>query len=332
MRYLFILTLVLIMLLTATFYFVAFTPYLVEKQVPVYKEKFFKDVTLNDFKVGGQTFAYPDILKLFHIHAEFEYQHETYQLDIGQMDIINFPAFISSQRQLVLKVEDFNILRKGYELVHSQIDATVNMKPDGFSDGEFIFHDGEIKFGAYDLTQLQARLGLSREALKIADIKARTYGGQTKGKIEINLLPTSKQTVDLEFSNVNSRELGKVNKRIFSQIDGEFNGTMRMTRVEDVIQVLTIFAEIPKGGTVNPGLGQRLAGYMTSESNRGKVDELIGKNVPLVFNYAEFRILNVNPYVAGITFLIDGKEDKFLIHETINVDMDRMFKSLAWKF
>jgi hypothetical protein len=331
MRTLFIGTITLIAIFAGAFYYVFYTPALILKAVPAAAEKYFKEGTVSSVSIGGQTFEYPEVLKLSKISAQVQWKDEDYLLEIGELDILNFQTFWRTQQQVIISVSGLNVQKKNFALKDCVVDATINLAGDVVSSYHIVLKNGEVNLTPYQLSGVQAKFEGTQDAVTVSDIIVQAYGGQAKGNIKIESKPHRTQTAIIEFSGLKSQELQTLNKAIFSQLTGEFQGTFRLTRADEQLQVLAILAEMSKGGTMEKNLCKKVMTYMTDEENRYAVETLLESKGKLSFDTAEFRILNVSQNLAGVTVTLINKKDNFRIHETINIDIARILEKIAWK-
>ncbi len=331
MRNLFFGTLVLIALFIGAFYYVFYTPALILKELPVVVEKYFKDATLSSLNIGGQSFEYPETLKLSKISAEVEWKNDTYQIEAEEFDILNFQTFLKDKKQVVLRTTGLTVQRKNFGLKKGAVDATVNLNAESITGYIGSLRNGELNLNPYQLSGTQAKFEGNKDNFKISEINAQAYGGQVKGDIRVELKPRRTETLALEFGGFKSQELQTLNKPIFSQLFGEFKGTLRLTRIDDQIQVLAILAEMSKGGTMEKALSKKIVSYMTDEENRYAVENVIENQGKINFDNGEFRILNVSQNLAAVTVTLENKKEKLRIHETINIDISRILQKIAWK-
>jgi len=331
MRTLFVCTILLIALFAGAFFYVLYTPALVLKNVPAFAERYLKDATITSLNIGGQSFEYPEVLKLFKVSADVEWKNENYQISIQELAILNFQTFLRTKKQFIIGASGLTVQKKNFGLQNGAVDATINFEGDVVSSYAGMLKDGALNLNPYQLSGAQAKFEGNKEGFKISDISTQAYGGSVKGNIKMELKPHRTETVSVEFSGLKSQELETLNKAIFSQLNGQFTGTLRLTRVDEQIQVLAILAEMRKGGTIEKGLCKKILSYMTDEENRYAVETLIEGKDKLNFDNAEFRILNVSQNLAGVTVTLMNKKDNFRIHETINIDIVRILQKIAWK-
>ncbi len=331
MRYIFTLTILMVVVLTGAFYYVCYTPALVQKCAPEFVAKYIKDLTLNSLQIGRQSITYPEILKLYKIKADVEWQNEVYQIEIAELDFLNFSTFLRTQQQAQLDVAGLNIQKKNFEIKNAVLSLSVALEHKALQSFDMMLRNGELFVAPYHLNSVQAHIQANKESFNIGDLKVLAYGGQAKGKIDIVRLPRSSETAVIEFSDVKSEELAGVYKNIFSQITGDFSGTIRWTRVEGSLQVMAIFMEILKGGRLGPRLSKRIVSYMIDEEKRDKITALVDEKHFLPFDNAEFRVLNLNQKLAGVTVTVANKSEDLLIHETINVDIADILKKFGLK-
>ncbi len=331
MRSIFVLTMMMFALLVGAFYYAFYTPALVQKAAPAFIEKYVKEVTLNSLRIGGQSIAYPEVLKLYNIRAEFQWENETYELAIAELDFLNFQTFIRTQQQALIDLSGVDIHKKDWEILNASAGLTVNLNDKSFDNCLIVLRQAAIKIAPYKLTGIQARIEASRQSVKIPEFKAQAYGGGAKGKISLTFTPKVSEEINIEFWDMKSTELALFNKRLFAQVSGDFNGTLKFSRAEGLIAVLAIFAEIPKGGTLSTNLGKKISGYIVDEETLGKITDSIEKKGKIEFDNAQVRILKLNERVAGVSVTLENKKDNLSIHETINMDMSRILAKFDWK-
>lgn len=331
MRSVFFGTLALFVILIGAFYYVFYTPALILKEIPPLAEKYFKEATLSSISIGAQSFEYPETLKLLKINAEVEYKNETYQINIGELDFRNFQTFLTTKQQAILSFSDLSVQRKNFGIQKGVLDATLNFSGTSIVNYSGVLRNGDLNLNPYQLSATQAKFEGNMDGFKITEINVQAYGGRAKGDIKVDYKPHWTEIMTVEFGGLKNQELQTLNKPIFSQLSGDFNGTLRFNRIDGQLQVLAILAEMPKGGTMEKGLSKKITSYMTDEENRYAVEDLIESQGKISFDNAEFRILNISQNLAGVTVTLENKKDKLRIHETINIDISRILQKIAWK-
>ncbi len=331
MRSIFMLTLMMFALLLGAFYYAFYTPSLVQKAAPAFLEKYVKEVTLNSLQIARQSITYPEVLRLYDIKAEFQWQGQTYQIQIGELDFLNFQSFLHDQQQALLEVTQLSIQRKDLSIADAALTLTVNLEDKAFKNCDVFLRDGQIEITPYRLTHVQGRIAASKESFKVSEFKAQAYGGSARGNIELTFIPKVSESAFVEFSDMKAQELVALHKRFFSQVSGEFSGTLRLSRVEGLIAVLAIFAEIPHGGTLGRAFVKKLSGYIIEDESLEKITRLVKDKGTLDFDDAKFRILKLNENVAGVTISLLNKKENLNINETVNIDMARILQKFDWK-
>ena len=283
MRSIFVCTIVMTALLAGAFYYVFYTPDLILKAVPSVAEKYLKDMTITKLHIGGQSFEYPEVLKLFKVTAEIEWKNEQYQFAAQELDIHNFQTFWRTKKQAIVSVAGATLQQKNFGMTNGFVDATLNFEGDVLASYTGILKSGDLSLNPYQLSGTQAKFEGSHKGYKITEIKTQAYGGQAKGDIKVERKPHHTEIVSIEFVGLKSRELETLNKPIFSQIDGDFTGTMRLTRVDQQIQVLAILAEMRKGGIMEKALCKRIVSTMTNEEERYAVENYVESKGKLHF-------------------------------------------------
>ncbi len=330
-RSIFMLTMIMLALLLGAFYYAFYTPGLVQRAAPAFIAKYVPDVTLNSLEIGGQSISYPEVLKLYNIKAEIQWQNQTYQIRIAELDFLNFQTFVRLQQQALLEISGLTVQRKDLEIYDAALSLTINLVDKTLGNCAIVLKDGEVKIPPYHLTRTYARIEASKEIFKVPEFKVQAYGGLAKGNIEKTFVPKVSETLLVEFSDLKSQELTAFNKRLFSQVSGEFGGTFRLSRVEGELQIFAIMAEISKGGTLAPNLYKKISGYIIDEETLSKAAHLIETNGKLDFDNAQVRVLKLNQSVAGVTVTLENKKEKLSIHETVNIDIGRILAKFDWK-
>lgn len=331
LQYIFRLTVALIALLAGVFYYICYTPALIQRAAPAFIEKHIPEVSLRSLRIGGQSLAYPEVLKLYDIQAEVEWQNEIYHIEIAEFNFLNFQTFIRVQQQALFEFVGLNIERKNFKVVGAALNLTVNLDTKGFKNCEIVTSNGEVMIPPYRVTRVQTKIQASREGFKIPEFQGQAYGGWVKGSVDVTFVKKTSEVVRMEFKDFKSLELEDVNKALFSQLQGDVNGTLRLTRLDGLIQVFAIMAEMPKGGSMSMALTKKISSYMTDEESRYKVMAMLDSQGKIDFDSARIRILNLNRNLAGVTITLENKKEDFRIHETTNVDFARILKKVDWK-
>ncbi len=331
LQYIFRLTVALIALLAGVFYYICYTPGLVQRAAPAFIEKHIPEVSLRSLHIGGQSLAYPEVLKLYDIKAQVEWKDEIYHIEIAEFDFLNFQTFIRLQQQALLQFVGLNIERKNFKVVGAALSLTANLDTKGFKNCEIVVSNGEVMIPPYRVTRVQTKIQASEEGFKIPEFQGQAYGGSVKGSVDVTFGKKTSEVVRIEFKDFKSLDLEDVNKALFSQLQGDVNGTLRLTRLDGLIQVFAIMAEMPKEGSMSMALAKKIGSYMTDEESRYKAMAMIDKQGKLDFDSAQIRILNLNPNLAGVTITLENKKEDFRIHETTNVDFARILKKVDWK-
>ena len=332
MRSAFGITLAIMLALTGLFYYVGYTPALVLKAVPTIMEKYFPGASLESLQIKNQLLEYPSKLKLFDIHGALRWKDEVYQFDIKQLDIIDFWETWKSRQQAKFKVTGLTISKKNFELKNANFNIALLVGDNSVKSGEGFFLAEDIQVTPYRISNAQARFQANHETIKISDFLTYAYGGKIKGEINLTLAPQSAQVASLEFSGMSSEQMKTINKSFFSQLVGEFNGTLRLNKINDQIQILALLADMPKGAVLAPALAEKIIGYMTDEEKRYALQTILKNQHALKLSKAEFRILNINQNLAGVTFTLDNKERNLHVQETVNIDIARILQKIVWKF
>lgn len=330
-RSIFMLTIMMFFVLLGAFYYAFYTPGLVQRAAPAFIAKHVPDVTVNSLEIGGQSITYPEVLKLYNIKAEIQWQNQTYQIRIAELDFLNFQTFVRFENQALFEIAGLSIQTKDLEVYDAALSLTINLVNKALENCAIVLKDGEVKIRPYHLTRTYARIEASKKVFKVSEFKVQAYGGLAKGNIEKTFAPKISETLLVEFRDLKSQELTAFNKRLFSQVNGEFGGTFRLSRVEGELQIFAIMAEISKAGTLAPNLYEKISGYIIDEEILSKTAHLIETNGKLDFDNAQVRILKLNQNVAGVTVTIENKKEKFFIHETINIDIARILAKFDWK-
>ncbi|MCB9772447.1 MAG: hypothetical protein H6754_07855 [Candidatus Omnitrophica bacterium] len=331
MRSIIVATVLLLVLLTCVFYYVCFTPALVSKAIPAVVEKYFPNATLQSLHIGGQSFKYSETLKLSDITAQVQWNDRIYQFDIDELNFTNFMTFTKEKKLAALSSSGFTFKKDGFEIHNAAFNVNLQLGANSVDSFECQLLDGKIDLMPYQLTNVQAKLQGSKLGLTITEIKAQAYGGQTKGQIKLTFSPKSSENIEMEFNGVKSDALQVIYKTIFSQLTGEFNGKIRLSRVDQQIQVFAVLADMSRGGTMKSTLAKKIINYMTDEENRYDLTSLLEKKGEFAFDAGEFRILNVNQNIAAITVTLNDKKQNLRVHETINMDISRVLQKTAWK-
>lgn len=331
LQYIFRLTVVLIALLAGVFYYVCYTPALVQRVAPAFIEKYIPEVTLKSLKIGGQSLAYPEVLKLYDIQAQVQWQEETYLIQIDEFNFLNVQTFLRVQQQALFEFVGLNIERKNFKVVNAALRLMVNWDAKGFKNCEIMAKNGEVMIAPYRVVNVQSLIQASREGFKVPEFRGQAYGGQVKGSLDVAFVGKQLEVVIVEFADLKSQELQELSKALFSQVQGNIGGTLRLTRGDGLVQVFAMMAEISQGGSISAALTQKISSFMTDEENRYKVAEILDRQGKLDFDSAQIRILKSNASLAGVTVTLENKKADVRIHETINVGLARILKKVDWK-
>ncbi len=332
MRSAFGITLAIMLALTGLCFYVWYTPAIVLKIIPLVMEKYFPDASLESLQIKSQLLEYPSRLKLFDIRGELKWKDEDYQFAIKELDIIDFLDTWTTRKTAKFNIIDGNVLRKNLEIKNANINVSFVLTENSVKSGEGFINAGDIQINPYRISNAQARFQGNKETMKINDFAAFAYGGKMKGEMKFMFAPQNSQTVWLEFSGLDSEQLKTVNKAFFTHLVGQFNGTLRLNRINDQIQILALLTEMPKGAVLAPVLANKIISYLTDEEKRYTLQNMVDTQHALKLTKAEFRILNINQNLAGVTFTLDNKEQDLHVQETVNIDIARILQKIVWKF
>lgn len=331
MRNLFALTIAMIAILAAMFFYVFYTPSLAMKYVPQVVKKYLPDGELKSLHIGGQLLDYPETLRLRNITGELEWKSEVYQFSVRDFAILDFWNTMRDKKVARVAVVGLGINKKNLEAKDGTLNLTVGLGEDSFKDIEGTMKIAEVNANPYRANNIQSSIRWSKADLRLSDLKMEVYGGQAAGEIKITFPPKMSEVVYLEFKNLKSSHLQTFNKPVFSQLNGEFSGSLRLSRLDGNIQVLAILAEMAKGATLESGLANKILGYMTDEQTRYNLLTLMEDQSALTLDKAEFRILNETQNLASVTFTLENKKSDLRIHETVNIDSSRILQKIAWR-
>lgn len=332
MRAAFSVTIVLLLFFVGAFYYVFYTPALVIKAAPAIAERYLKDVQIQSLQIGGQVLEYPNTLRLFRIKGELTWGGETYHFDIKEINLPHLLNTVKEKRNAKLNIDGLNLQKKNLEIKNAGINVAMTLDENSIRTYEGFLQAGEIHLTPYQFNNIQMRFQGSKEALQLTEIKTEAYGGQAKGEIKLIFVPKLIQMVLLEFNGIKTAPLQNFNKALFNQIDSELNGTLRLNKSDEQIQILALLVNMPKGATLSADMINRIVSTMTDEDKRYNIQAILENNRTITFDKAEFRILNVNQNLASITFTLDNKQQNLHIQETVNVDMSRILQKIAWKY
>lgn len=330
-RSIFTLTIIMLVLLIGAFYYAFYTPALIQRAAPAFIAKHVPDIVLNSLQIGGQLIEYPEKLKLYNIKAELEWRNKTYQIRVEKFEFLNFQTFLNAQQQALFEISGLTVQGKDFEIFDAVLSLTVNLVNKAVDNCVVLLKDGEVKIPPYRATCTFARIEASKNFIKVPEFKVQAYGGVAKGNIEKTFIPKISQTLLVEFQDLKSGDLVALNKRLFSQVNGDFSGTFRLTRAEGQLQVLAVMAEVSNGGSLSPSLYRKIGGYVIDEETISSVERLIQANGRLDFDNAQVRILKLSHNVAEVTVTLENKKEGVSIYETINIDMSRILAKFDWE-
>lgn len=300
--------LIMFLVLGALAYMVLNTTLIFSSLIPGYVKTHYPGIRIKNLTIQKQTFRLPDKLILYQTHFVLEKNGRPYEIDMDEASIYDIAKYETNRRRFRIFVQGLNVKSQGVVAKNFNLRLLVSDFVKGLTTSfDGIFEGERWEYLHYRLGDVAARCKGDFNKFQIFEAKIRGYGGQGQGQLSVEIKPNPSVMLWLELYGMDPEELQALDKDFFQNIQGRLDGTIRVIKSQNTIDLLAINFNLGQGGALkSPLMGQAFP-FIAGEK-QPLVKDIMDKIGSFPVDKASLYLQNSEPQKLIAMFNLENKE------------------------
>jgi hypothetical protein len=297
--------------------------------IPHFIRTHYRDFRLESFYVRRQSFQLPDRIILYDVGFTLKRSDKSYQVRLQELSIYDIVGYEANRRNLRMSATGLNV--QGDGLLAQNFNARLILATQGAivtrTDG--ILQGTIFEFQGYRLQNLEARFKSDGKKLQIYEVTTQGYGGQGRGQFTWERKPQVSVILWLELYGMDAQKLQPIHAGLFSQISGTVDGTFRLIRGPEGIDLFAVTFSFPSGGELKLGLVQELRPFFDDPEKYDIAQRILSQRGSLPVEKGTLYIQNSEREELITMFSLESKGAGLQLRGTRNFQLkDNLTKFL----
>ena len=271
-----------------------------------------------------------NVLTFDKISGWIVHQHQTYHLQVKQIHVEGLKSFLNSP---AIKID--------FKAAGMSVDsASMNGNIQDFyltSDFErrelsgkipFSFHMSGLNFNEYNCSSLKGDGSLGHQQITIKDFQADCYDGKITAQLSWSYVNRQAFQMEVDFQDVDLRELEKINRNIFDKIHGRIAGDLMVRGDKHGTAEFESNVKILSGGEIQAILLEPLLAYIPQSVQRKDLEGLIKKKGRVPVEKAVIQLKRVADEKLSSTVNLESKKMNLNSNVTLDINVEGGVKNL----
>ncbi len=298
-----------------TFLFLLHSTWFFNTLGPKFIEKNYPNVDLVSFKVESQQFKYPETFVLKDVTITMGEYEATKQLTIKELTLYDFLTYLKKRENIKLMVKGLKLTYDQLEINNLNLKALLFFQGPHFTQLSGIFAGYEAAFSSFRVQNFEGQIHGTRHRIQLTDLVADAYGGLMRGQVIMDFKPEINYIFWLEGQNFKPHLLTEVNQPLFSQLNGDLSGAMRLIWGSQQVNLLALNMQFNRGGIIGSGLVKTILGFKGNEGSKGHLKAILSSDGSLAVDQAKMRLQNSGAYRLNLEYSLREEGSGFKLKE-----------------
>lgn len=279
-----------ILIILAGVWLTLYTPVVTERVVAWKLQQSVKDLRLDRFQIEKQSFVFPNRF----IFKDVSWDG-TWAKERQVSGSIPFADVRFGEDQMFLNAGGATLRLDDVSVTGAELDLVTDSREEGPTRLKGSVVTGPVRsLSAAILEGISGSLSGDMKQFAVSHMVMRGYGGVIGGQVDITTDPLV-YDANLQCAGIEAEALEKINATIFSLIDGQLNGTIRLAGEGRHVSALELDLFLISGGRVKASLLELLTVYVPVLNEVTGLPELVKSGKMFEAQQAALKLKTVEP-------------------------------------
>ncbi len=257
-------------------------------------------------------------------------QHQTYHLQVKQIHVEGLKSFLSrSTVRIDLKAARMSVDSASMNGIIQDFNLTSDFERRGVSDKiPFSFHLSGLNFNEYNCSALKGDGSLGHQKITIKDFQADCYDGKITAQLSWSYVNRQAFQMEVDFQDVDLRELEKINRNVFDKIHGRIAGKLMAKGDKNGTAEFESTINLLSGGEIQAALLEPLLPYIPQSVQRKDLEGLIKNKGRVPVEKAVIQLKRVADEKLSSTVNLESKKMNLNSNVTLDINVEGGVKNL----
>lgn len=280
--------------------------------------------------IRQQQFDFPSRLTLKNLAILVKDKQETRDIGIDTVEFNHLPQIILRQKPVEFHVKKAQIKSETINVEDLYSKLNILFKGSRYLLGGDL-QIVKLRLASFTVTGIFSMVESDGKNLHLTDCFAKSYGGTIACEIFLEYQAGLPYSIQLNAARLNLQKLKEVNSaffQIFSQVEGQFEGEMRLKGDKEGLKTFFVNGRVPKNAKVPAGLFSFVAQLLPNSTQKDMLNSLgkSGGKVPMEVLSVNLQSLNEQELRAIIK--MSSRQLNLDLNPTIDVRLDGKLESL----
>lgn len=271
-----------------------------------------------------------NILTFDKISGWIVYQQKIYHLQVKQINVEGLKSFLDSPAiQIDVKAAEMSVDSASLNGNIQDFYLESGFERRALSDKmPFSFRMSGLNFNEYNCSSLKGDGSLSHQEIYIKDFQANCYEGKITAQLRWSYINKQAYQLDLDFNDVDLKELEKINRDVFDKIHGRITGNLMVRGDKNGTAQFESTVRILSGGEIQAFLLEPLLAYIPQSVQRKDLEGLIRKKGRVPVEKAVIELKRVADEKLSSTVNLESKKMNLNTKVVLDINVEGGVKNL----
>ncbi|MFA5260189.1 MAG: hypothetical protein WC450_03050 [Candidatus Omnitrophota bacterium] len=306
---------IMLSVLGGIFFFVVHSTWFFNYFGPIYIARQLKEYSLEMFKVKSQKFSFPETFVLQDVQVLLTKEDKSCEMTVKEITLYEFFTYLKKKENIKLMVKGLNLKYDRLVLNDLNMKGLLFFQGRHFSQLNGIFAGRRIELSPYHAENFEGQLRGVRNRIQLTDLVADAYGGMVKGQVVLEFNPQLNYILWLELANFKPELLTGTQQPLFSHLQGELSGAMRLIWEAQQVNLLAVNLQFNKGGVILPDLVEKILAFDGNTAAKTQLSSMRSPDGRLKVDQGKMRLQNAGEYRFTLEYSLVDEGQGFKLRE-----------------
>ncbi len=280
----------------------------------------YPEIHLESFQYKKRSFEFLNQIEFSDVHVVLKKDNLHFKIDFAGLKLIGHKSFWHPENIFDLSVLELDIKSSVFEMTRGRLKLKFALSKNHSMNLQGDLNVGNGSLGPYALEDISAGISGDERHLRLDQFAAVCFKGKLAGDILLRLSSVVSYELKLTFSEMRTEDLRSLNDQIFSQLNGNLNGTIQIEGTDDQIETLVSDLNVQQGGKIRSSLFGLLVDYLPEGSQKAVLSDLIQSDQNVLVKKAVLQIKNLGVKKFPTRMILES--DKVNLDLSLDINLD----------